>query len=330
MIRWGILSTAKIAREQLVPAIQTARNGTLAAVASRSRDRADAFARQFGIPIAFGSYEDLLDSDQIDAVYIPLPTSQHVEWTIRALDAGKHVLCEKPISLRAGEIDQLIEARDRTGLLATEAFMVTYHPQWHKVRALLGEGAIGTLRHVQGAFSYFNVDPDNMRNKLELGGGGLPDIGVYPTVAARFATGKEPVRARASIDRDPNFGTDIYANCQYDFGSFDMAFYCSTQLALRQSMIFHGDKGFIEVAAPFNAELYEATDVRLYSAGHDAMQTWAFRGVDQYRMEIEAIGDHLSGKKAEIFSLENSRKNQAAIDALYAADLSDGWEVIGT
>ncbi|PLW77776.1 Gfo/Idh/MocA family protein [Cohaesibacter celericrescens] len=328
MIRWGILSTAKIAREHLVPAIQAANNGNIQAVASRSQDSADAFAKHFGIPTAYGSYDALLASDEVDAVYIPLPTSQHVDWTIKALEAGKHVLCEKPISLHAKEIDRVIAARDKSGLVATEAFMVTYHPQWQKVRDLLAEGAIGTLRHIQGVFSYYNVDPTNMRNQLDLGGGGLPDIGVYPTVTARFATGKEPVRARASIVRDPDFGTDIYANCQYDFGSFDMTFYCSTQLAQRQSMVFHGDEGFIEITAPFNAQLYEAVDVVLHNRGHSNVEKWAFRGVNQYQMEVEAIGNRLAGKDVTLFSLESSRANQAAIDALYAADLSDGWAAV--
>nr|WP_321454843.1 Gfo/Idh/MocA family oxidoreductase [uncultured Cohaesibacter sp.] len=325
MIRWGILGTAKIAREQLVPAIQASRNGTLQAVASRSQQSADAFAERFGIPLAFGSYEAMLASEDIDAIYIPLPTSQHVEWTKRCLEAGKHVLSEKPISLHAKEIDELIEARDKSGLVATEAFMVTYHPQWQLVRSLLAEGAIGTLRHIQGAFSYYNVDPDNMRNKVDLGGGGLPDIGVYPTVTARYATGMNPVRARASIVRDPNFGTDIYANCQYDFGSFDMTFYCSTQMALRQSMTFHGDKGLIEVTAPFNAQNYDAVNVNLYNHNHSEMKRWAFQGAMQYQLEVEAIGDKIKGQDATIFTLEDSRANQAAIDALYAADLSDGW-----
>ena len=325
MIRWGILGTAKIAREQLVPAIQASRNGTLQAVASRSQASADAFAERFGMPLAYGSYEDLLSSPEVDAIYIPLPTSQHVEWTKRCLEAGKHVLCEKPISLHAKEIDTLIEARDKSGLVASEAFMVTYHPQWQLVRDLIANGEIGTLRHIQGAFSYYNVDPNNMRNKVELGGGGLPDIGVYPTVTARFATGKDPVRARASIERDPDFGTDIYANCQYDFGSFDMTFYCSTQLALRQCMSFHGDKGLIEVSAPFNALNYDAVNVCLYNNNRSEMKKWSFQGAYQYQLQVEAFGDKIAGEDSTIFTLESSRANQAAIDALYAADLSDGW-----
>ncbi|WP_321448456.1 Gfo/Idh/MocA family oxidoreductase [uncultured Cohaesibacter sp.] len=325
MIRWGILGTAKIAREQLVPAIQASRNGTLQAVASRSQASADAFAERFGMPLAYGSYEDLLSSPEVDAIYIPLPTSQHVEWTKRCLEAGKHVLCEKPISLHAKEIDTLIEARNKSGLVASEAFMVTYHPQWQLVRDLIANGEIGTLRHIQGAFSYYNVDPNNMRNKVELGGGGLPDIGVYPTVTARFATGKDPVRARASIERDPDFGTDIYANCQYDFGSFDMTFYCSTQLALRQCMSFHGDKGLIEVSAPFNALNYDAVNVCLYNNNRSEMKKWSFQGAYQYQLQVEAFGDKIAGEDSTIFTLESSRANQAAIDALYAADLSDGW-----
>ena len=325
MIRWGILGTAKIAREHLVPAIQASRNGLMQAIASRSQQSADAFAHRYGIPVAFGSYEAMLESDDVDAIYIPLPTSQHVEWTRKCLEAGKHVLCEKPISLNAREITPLIAARDMSGKVASEAFMVTYHPQWHKVRALLQEGAIGTLRHIQAAFSYHNVDPGNMRNQVALGGGGLPDIGVYPTVTARFATGREPLRARASIVRDPDFGTDVYANCQYDFGDFDMTFYCSTQMALRQTMTFHGDQGFIDVTAPFNAELYDAVDVCLYNQDHSAGQTWAFRQVNQYVLEVEAFGDKVGGGDVPVFSLESAQANQACIDALYAADLDDGW-----
>ena len=201
MFRWGVLSTAKIGREHVLPAIADAENGVLSAVASRDPAKARALADRFGAPHAFGSYDELLASDAVDGVYIPLPTSQHVEWTARAIEAGKHVLVEKPLALKAGDIEPLIGLRDRHKVLVCEAFMVVYHPQWIKVRELIRSGAIGRLRHVQGAFSYYNVDPGNMRNKLDLGGGALPDIGVYPTVSTRFATGKEPVRVQATIER---------------------------------------------------------------------------------------------------------------------------------
>jgi predicted dehydrogenase len=212
---------------------------------------------------------ELLASEEVDGIYIPLPTSQHIEWSIKAAQAGKHVLCEKPISLNAAEIAPLIAARDAANVLVSEAFMVTYHPQWHKVRSLIAEGAIGRLRHVQGAFSYFNIDPANMRNDATLGGGGLPDIGVYPTVTTRFSTGREPLRVQATVEMDPDFGTDRYASVKADFGSFEMSFYCSTQMAARQSMVFHGDEGFIEVTAPFNSGDYGHPTVTLQSRGHD-------------------------------------------------------------
>ena len=241
------LSTAKIGREQLLPAIVEAENGVLSAIASRDLSKAKALAERFGARHAFGSYEELLASKEVDGVYIPLPTSQHVEWTAKAIEAGKHVLVEKPLALDAKDILPLIKLRDAKKVLVCEAFMVIYHPQWIKVRDLIASGAIGRLRHVQGAFSYYNVDPNNMRNQLDLGGGALPDIGVYPTVSTRFSTGKEPLRVQATIERDKKFGTDIYSSIRADFGDFELSFYLSTQMAARQVMVFHGEKGFIEV-----------------------------------------------------------------------------------
>ena len=206
--------------------------------------------------------------------------------------------------------------------------MVTYHPQWLKVRELIENGAIGKLVHVQGAFSYFNVDPDNMRNRPELGGGGLPDIGVYPTVATRFSTGKEPQKVRSIVHRDPNFGTDIFADVTADFGDFTMGFYVSTQLAARQLMVFHGDKGFIEVTAPFNAIEWGMPEVKLHSAGHDKEEIFRFAGVRQYRTEAENFVRHVEGEGNPIFTLEDSVKNQKFIDAIYRASDKDGWEQV--
>jgi len=204
MFRWGILSTAKIGRDHVIPQLQDSENGVVRAIASRDHARARAVADRFSVPLAFSSYEELLASDEVDGVYIPLPTSQHIEWAIKAAQAGKHVLCEKPIALHADEIAPLIEARDANKVLVVEAFMVTYHPQWRKVRELLSDGAIGRLRHVQGAFSYFNADPSNMRNKPELGGGGLPDIGVYRRLRPGFqpAANRSGSRRRSSVIRN--------------------------------------------------------------------------------------------------------------------------------
>lgn len=328
MLRFGILSTAKIGREHLIPAIQSASNATLAGIASRKLSSAKKLAKQTGAPLAFGSYEAMLESDEIDAVYIPLPTSHHVEWSIKAANAGKHVLCEKPISLKAGDISKLITARDKNKVLLSEAFMVTYHPQWKKVRELLAKGTIGTLRHIDGSFTYFNTDPKNMRNQPALGGGALPDIGVYPTVVSRFATGLEPTRVRARVDFDPKFKTDRYANVVAEFPGVTMTFYVSTQMSNRQTMVFHGEKGFIELTAPFNSNLYEGDEVRVHNATHNETKTFRYTGVNQYALQIEAFAKAATNKKHSVFSLEDSVLNQKMIDAIYKSGKAGRWQAV--
>lgn len=328
MLRFGILSTAKIAREALMPAIQDAENCIVTAVASRDLSKARALADRFGAPHAFGSYDEMLTSDVIDAAYIPLPTSQHVEWSIRAADAGKHVLVEKPLALNAAEIAPLILARDRNRVLVSEAFMVTYAPVWEKVRSLLKDGAIGRLQHVQGAFSYFNRDPGNMRNIPELGGGALPDIGVYPTIATRFATGAEPQRVQAVVRRDEEFGTDIYASVKADFGAFELSFYVATQMANRQVMVFHGAEGMIEVKSPFNADRFGAEEIELSNQKHNVSQVFRFPDSRQYRRQVEAFSRAAMGGDAEVVPLESSVLNQRFIDAIYRAGTHDGWETV--
>jgi predicted dehydrogenase len=328
MLRFGILSTAKIGRELVIPAIQDAENAVVTAIASRDLAKARQLADRFSVPHAFGSYEEMLASDLIDAVYIPLPTAQHVEWTIKAADAGKHVLCEKPIALKADQIDSLIAARDRNKVLISEAYMVAYAPVWLKVRELLAAGAIGTLKHVQGAFTYFNRDPANMRNIPELGGGVLPDIGVYPTIATRFSTGKEPQRVQSVVERDPVFGTDIYASVKADFGDFELSFYISTQLAARQIMVFHGTEGYIEVKSPFNADRWGAEEVELTNQNHGQSQIFRFQDSRQYRREVEAFATVAQGGNADVVSLESSQNSQRFIDAIYRAAEKDGWETV--
>jgi predicted dehydrogenase len=238
------------------------------------------------------------------------------------------VLCEKPIALKANEIDSLIEARDRNKVLISEAYMVAYAPVWLKVRELLAAGAIGTLKHVQGSFSYFNRDPGNMRNIPELGGGALPDIGVYPTITTRFATGKEPKRVQATVERDPEFGVDIYASVKADFGDFELSFYISTQLAGRQLMDLHGTEGYIEVKSPFNADRWGAEELELTSQNHGVSQVFRFQDSRQYRREIEAFAKAAKGGDAEVVTLESSKNSQRFIDAIYRASEKDGWEAV--
>jgi len=235
------------------------------------------------------------------------------------------VLVEKPLALKAADIEPLIAARDKAGVVVSEAFMVTYHPQWLKTRELLSSGAVGTLRQVDAAFTYYNKDPANMRNRPELGGGVIPDIAVYPVVTTRFATGMEPRRLQATVEFDPDFGTDRYASVRADFGSFELTFYLSTQLANRQHIAFHGDKGLVELNSPFNSNLYEGDEVRLHNPGHSETQIFRYTGVRQYKLEAEAFARVVAGEKQEYFTLEQSILNQKVIDAIYRAGETGGW-----
>ncbi len=326
MLRFGIMSTARIGYEHVVPAIVQSNNAVVSAIASRDIKKANKMAEYFGVSAACGSYEEMLESDVIDAVYIPLPTSQHVDWAHKAIKAGKHVLVEKPLALKASEINKLIKARDKAGVVVSEAFMVTYHPQWLKVRDLLAKGAIGTLRQIEASFTYYNVDPNNMRNRVELGGGVIPDIGVYPTVAARFATGMEPTRLQARVEFDPKFLTDRYASVTLEFPGCEMNFYISTQMANRQTMVFHGDKGFIELTAPFNSNLYAGDEIRLHNAKHNEVRVFSYTGVNQYKLQVEAFAKAAAGRRQHLFSLEESILNQRVIDAIYKAGKKARWE----
>lgn len=319
MFRWGILSTANIGVTQVLPAIAASETGVIQGIASRDANRARKVADRFNAPLSFGSYEELLASDQIDGVYIPLPTAQHVEWSIKAAEAGKHVLCEKPIALKAEEIDRLIAARDHHKVVIAEAFMVYYHPQWAKVRELIDSGMIGALRYVQGCFSYFNNDPANMRNQVALGGGALPDIGVYPTVVTRMVSGQEPQEIFARIEHDPVFETDRMASVLARFAGFDLSFYVATQLAGRQQMVFHGDQGMITVHAPFNAGKYDHPRVTWHNQAHTASQEWTFQNINQYSLQADAFARFTRNETDMLFSLENSKANQHVIDRIYAA-----------
>ena len=321
MIRWGVLSTAKIGREQVIPAILEAEGASLTAISSRDPKKAKALADHFGAPFSFGCYEELISSQHIDAVYIPLPTSDHVNWSIKTAEMGKHVLCEKPIALKSSDIDRLIETESQSKVFISEAYMVTYHPQWIKVKDLLQNGKIGPLKQVQGAFTYFNKDPTNMRNRLELGGGGLPDIGVYPIVTTRFASNQEPHSVTSRIKYDTHFKTDTFASAQVHFDEFDLSFYCSTQMALRQHMTFHGEDGRIEVHAPFNARIYGHSRVTVHSQDDTKVEEFKFGEINQYKLQIEKFSEAIkNGTQDGIFSLTESKKNQKVIDAIYFSD----------
>ncbi len=253
-VRWGVLSTAAIGVNKVIPAMQQAELCEIVAIASRDWSRAEAAAAKLGIPRAYGSYAELLADPQIEAIYNPLPNHLRVPWSIRALEAGKHVLCEKPIALSAAEAEQLVAAGERhPSLSLVEAFVYPHHPQWQRARAIVQGGGIGTLRTIQSFFSYFNDDPANVRNQADIGGGGVMDIGCYPISLSRPFFGREPKRVSGWVELDPRFGTDRMASAILDFETGTSTLTCSTQLAPYQRVNLLGTEGRIEIEIPFNA-----------------------------------------------------------------------------
>ncbi|MCI2398558.1 Gfo/Idh/MocA family oxidoreductase [Aliiroseovarius subalbicans] len=315
--RWGILGAAKFALEHMGPAIHEAQDAKLVALATSSAEKARPFMAFCPDIEVCDSYEALLARDDIDAVYVPLPNHIHIEWSRKALEAGKHVLCEKPIAMRAEDIDDLIALRDQTGLLAAEAYMIVHHPQWRRARDLVQGGAIGDLVHVQGHFSYDNSDdPGNIRNHPQFGGGGIRDIGVYPYGATRFVTGQEPVTVRAVIEREN--GVDTYAQVSADFEGFRGAFTTSMRMSLWQEMTFHGTKAIVRVHAPFNAGTFGESAVELRSSD-GRRQIDRFPDVRQYKLQVEAFGRSVQTGVPYPCPLEFSRGTQRMIDMVFDA-----------
>lgn len=251
-VSWGVLSVANIAMTKVIPAMQASALSRVGAIASRSLERAERAATELGIDSAYGSYEELLADPGIEAVYIPLPNHLHLEWAQAAARAGKHVLCEKPLAMTSAEATAMVETCEQAGVLLMEAFMYRLHPLWLKAKELVEGGAIGELRSVQTAFSYFNDDPSNIRNIPEVGGGALYDIGCYAVNAARFLFGTEPTAVRGAILRDPDLGTDVVTSAVLDFGSGQSTFFCSTQMEPDQRVDIHGTTGRIVIEIPFN------------------------------------------------------------------------------
>lgn len=329
-VRWGILSTAKIGREKVIPAMQRGRMCNVVAIASRGLERAQQVAADLNIPKAYGSYEELLADPEVEAIYNPLPNHLHVPWSAKAADAGKHVLCEKPLALTAEEAQTLVAVRDRAGKLVEEAFMVRHHPQWRRVRELVREGRIGRLRATQGFFSYTNVDPANIRNQADIGGGGIYDIGCYPITASRYLFESEPKRVMALIERDPEMKTDRLTSAILDFDGGQASFTCSTHLVPYQRMQVFGTKGRIEVEIPFNAP--PDRPCRIFvddgsgAPSTSSAVTETFETIDQYT----AQGDDFSmavrtGEPLE-FPLENAVHSMRVLDALFRSGESGQWE----
>jgi len=329
-IRWGILSTANIGLMKVIPGIQRSPHSEVVAIASRSLAAAQAAAERLAIPKAYGSYEDLLADPDVDAIYNPLPNDLHVPWTLQAVAAGKHVLCEKPIALDRQDAERLRSAAP--GPLIMEAFMVRFHPQWLRARDIVRSGRLGEAKIITSFFSYHNVDPANIRNDPKKGGGGTWDIGCYPIVAARFLFEAEPIRLVSLMDRDPAFRTDRIASALVDFGSGRcLTFTVSTQAVPHQSVQIFGTKARLEIIIPFNAPQGKATTI-LVDDGSALDASSATRETmapsDQYAEQAEAMATAILSGHPPPYGVEDAITNMGILDAMMRSERSGAWERI--
>jgi len=330
-VRWGVLGVANIATKKVIPAMQAGEWATILGIASRDLSKAEAAASQLGIQKSYGSYQDLLDDDDIEAVYIPLPNHLHVEWSIKAAQAGKHVLCEKPISLSVAEALALLDVRENTGVNIQEAFMVQTHPQWIAVLSLIKDGRIGSVRSVMAYFSYNNQDPKNIRNIREIGGGGLMDIGCYLIFCSRLIFGTEPRRVVSLIDEHPSTKTDTLTSALLDFESGQSVFTCSTRITPYQRVQIIGTEGRIEVQIPFNAPPDRPCKIFIDN-GSDlsgaAIETIEFAVADQYTIQGDLFSQGIRDQSEPVLSLEDSIRNMAVIEATFKSMETKSWEAI--
>lgn len=331
-VRWGILGAANIALKKVIPGMQESALTQVVAIASRDIAKARAAAQSLGIPRAYGSYQELIDDPEIDAIYNPLPNHLHVPWSIRAAEAGKHVLCEKPIGLNAREARELLEARDRTGVKIGEAFMVRTHPQWLKVKEIVASGTIGDLRLISGHFSYYDRDPADIRSRVEWGGGALMDIGCYPITISRWLFGAEPTEVVGLIERDPELQVDRLTSGLLHFERGQATFSCSMQLVAFQTVQIFGTKG--RIAASFHASPLHQSRIYVDDGsdliGGGGIETITFPAVDQYTIQADRFSEAIRGVGRVPVSLEDAVGNMAVIDALFRSAESHGWERPGS
>lgn len=328
-VKWGVLSTARIGVNKVIPGMQLGQWSEIVAIASRDGKKAESVARKLRIPKVYWSYEDLLADPEIEAVYNPLPNHLHVPWSIKAAEAGKHVLCEKPIATTVHDAALLLDARNRAGVKIGEAFMVRTHPQWLRTRDLIQSGRIGDLRAIVGVFSYFNRDATNIRNVLDWGGGGMYDIGCYPITMSRFIFGAEPSRVFGVLERDHDFKIDRLASVILDFPAGQCVFTCSTQLVPYQRMQFLGTKGRIEIEIPFNAPNDRPCRIFI-DDGRDVfgggVSTETFPTCDQYTIQGDVFSRAIRGDGDVPVSIEDALGNLAVIEAVFLSAETGRWQ----
>lgn len=323
-VRWGVLSTANIGLQKVLPAMQRGTLCEVVAIASRDEAKARDAAARLGIPKAYGSYAALLADPEIDAIYNPLPNHLHVPWSIKAIKAGKHVLCEKPIGLSAAEGQELLAvAAAHPHLKVMEAFMYRHHPQWQCARAIVASGGVGELKTIQSFFSYYNDDPDNIRNQADIGGGGLMDIGCYNISLSRFIFDAEPTRVLGIIEYDPQFGTDRLASGILDFGRGTATFTCATQLSPYQRAHLHGTQGRVEVEIPVNAP--PTAPCRIWHQHGGQIEEIVFDTVDQYTLQGDRFAEAVLNDTPVPTSLADAVANMRVIEALVESARGNVW-----
>lgn len=323
-VKWGILSTAKIGREKVIPAMLQAKHVEVVAIASRDIEAAKNEAGRLGIPRAYGSYEALLSDPGVEAVYIPLPNHLHVEWAIKSLQAGKHVLCEKPIGLSSQQAGQLAAAAaEHPRLKIMEAFMYRFHPQWQYARKMMREGTLGEVKAVQSFFSYYNTDPKNIRNIKEVGGGAMMDIGCYCISIARFLFEKEPVRVSGTVVTDEKLGTDILSSGILDFSTGNSTFTCSTQSFPYQRVNIAGTEGRLEIMIPFNAP--PAEGMEMWHHSKNGPGRILFEATDQYTLQADAFSLAVLDNTEVPYPLGDAVNNMRVIEAVFKSAAEGKW-----
>lgn len=323
-LRWGVLSTSRFAQQKIVPAMKDCQHAEVVAIASRDREKATEVAARLGIPRVHDSYEAMLADPEIDVIYNPLPNHLHVPLSIAALEAGKHVLCEKPVGLDAADAARLLEAaRRHPHLKVMEAFMYRLHPQWQRARQLVAEGRIGQPLTINSFFSYFNTDPGNVRNMDGIGGGGLLDIGCYCISLSRFIFDDEPRRVLGLIENDPDFKVDRRASAILDFGQRTATFTCSTQLAPYQRVQILGDRGRLEIEVPFNQMPDRPSRLFIDLAGE--VEEIVLPPANQYTIQGDLFSLAVINDTPVPTPLEDGLQNMRVIDAVFASARSGGW-----
>ena len=319
-VRWGVLGAANIAVAKVIPSMQLGKLSRVVAIASRSLEKSQRAAAQLGIGKAYGSYEELIDDPDIEAIYNPLPNHLHMPWSVRALEAGKHVLCEKPIAMDANEARELQAAAARAGKVVGEAFMVRSHPQWHTVKRLLGEGRIGELQLVHGHFSYSRRTAADVRSKVEWGGGVLFDIGCYPITISRWMFGREPVAVVGALERDPEYGVDRLTSGMLRFDRGHATFTVGGQMTPYQRIQLFGERGKIDVDMPFTPSATTRASIVLND------ETIELDAVDQYTRQGDEFSAAIRGVGSVPSTVENAIANMAVIDAIFRSAETGCWE----